>query len=248
LLKILASADIHAPRYENLFINSLEELAAEPDLVVLAGDLVDKNNVYALRNVYNLLSEKYGDKPVVAVYGNEEYRGFENKYRELYSKFMWLNDEYVILSVKGYKLGIIGTRGALDKPTTWQARNIPDIFKYYAELPARVSTLIDECRRLGTHSIILVSHYGVTYKNLKGEPESIWPHLACSRFEEVIVKKRVDLVIHGHAHNGLSEVVYINSTPVYNVSLPGRGRVVLVECKPRETVSRIGLDKWLSRS
>jgi len=244
----MASADIHAPRFEKIFVKSVEEITVSPDLIVLAGDLVDKNNALALKNIYNLLTEKFKDKPVVAIYGNEEYRGFEDKYRELYSKFAWLNDEYLVLNVKEYKIGVIGTRGALDKPTSWQSRNLPGIREYYEALPAKISQLVDEVRSTGVDVVIFISHYGVTFRNLEGEPRSIWPYLACSKLEEVIFSKNIDLVIHGHAHNGLREVTYIGSTPVYNVSLPARGRVVLIEYQPSTAKPKgRGLDRWLKR-
>ena len=57
----------------------------------------------------------------------------------------------------------------------------------------------------------------------------------------------LDLVIHGHIHRGVDELVYLDGIPVYNVSLPARGRVVYI--KFEETImskkSRVsGLDKW----
>ena len=246
MIKILATADIHSPRYTSLFMKSIREVSDKPDLVILAGDLVEKNNVVALKPIYNYLLEKYENVPIIAVYGNEEYRGFEYKYREMYSGFKWLNDEYVVLKLESYQVAVIGTRGALDKPTTWQARNIPGIYKYYSELPGKIARLIDEIRGKGVDIVILVSHYGVTYKNLEGEPKSIWPYLACSRFEKVIVEKKVDLVIHGHAHNGVREVIYLGETPVYNVSLPARGRVVFIEFEKRKihVSEKPSLDKW----
>jgi len=243
-LNIIATADIHSPRYLALFMKSFKEINVDPDLIILAGDLVEKNNVSALKPVYEFLLGKYSGKPIVAVYGNEEFRGYEYRYKELYREFIWLNDEYIVLNIKEQKVAVIGTRGALDKPTTWQARNIPGIYQYYSELPAKIAKLIDEARGKGVDTIILVSHYGVTYKDLDGEPRSIWPHLACSRFEKIIVSKEIDLVIHGHAHNGLKELVYIGKTPVYNVSLPARGRVMYIKFEKIRETRKTSLDKW----
>lgn len=244
MIKIVASADIHSPKYLDLFIKSMEQLKITPDLIILAGDLVDKNNIPAFKQIYNYLIEKFSNKPVVSVFGNEEYRGYENKYRELYSRVKWLNDEYCIIKVSSIKIGLVGTRGALDKPTTWQLRNIPGIIDYYHKLPSRISSIIDELNKQNVDLVILVSHYGVTYENLEGEPREIWFYLASRKFEEIIVNKRIDLVIHGHLHNGLKDIVYIESTPVYNVSLPARGRVYCIEIGEIQRDKTRGLEKW----
>lgn len=246
MINILATADIHSPKYLSLFMKSLKETAAKPDLIILAGDLVEKNTIPAFKPIYNALLQKYEEIPIIAVYGNEEYRGYEYRYEELYRKIIWLNDKYVILSIRNYKIAIIGTRGALDKPTTWQARNIPEIYKYYKELPNKIAELVDEVRSKNIDLVILVSHYGVTYKDLEGEPRNIWAYLASNRFENIITSKGIDLVIHGHAHNGLIEQVFIGSTPVYNVSLPARGRIMYIEFKKVMKKRKNSLEKWFT--
>lgn len=243
MLKILATADIHSPRFLELFIRSINKVRVRPDLVVLAGDLVDKNNIYALKHVYEVLVKKYSDTRIISVFGNEEYRGYEDKYREMYPSFEWLNDEYTIIELDRTKIGIIGTRGALDKPTSWQSRHMPWLYNYYRDLPLRISKMIDDIRKKNVKHIILVSHYGVTYKNLEGEPRSIWPYLACSKMEKVIRDKRIDLVIHGHTHNAVKDKINIDGVDVYNVSLPARKEVVLINFTPEKKV--FGLEKWL---
>ncbi len=244
LLKILATADIHSPRYLELFLKSLGEISTDPDIIVLAGDLVEKNNIYALKPIYEALLKKFGDKPIISIFGNEEYRGYEDRYISLYKQFKWINDEYLILEVKNTRIGIIGTRGALDKPTSWQAKHIPWITRYYRELPVKIARIIDEARSKGVDAVFLITHYGVTYKNLRGEPRNIWPYLASRRFEKIIVEKGIDLVIHGHAHNATIEKTMVNHTLIYNVALPGRERIVLINFE-KHIKEKKGLEKWL---
>ncbi|MET1159710.1 MAG: metallophosphoesterase [Thermoprotei archaeon] len=247
-IKILATSDIHAPRYTGLFFKAVKLTKIQPDIIILAGDLVEKNNVSALKPIYNYILNNFDGIPVFAVFGNEEYRGFENRYVEEYREFVWLNDEYRIVDVKETRVAIIGTRGALDKPTPWQARNIPGIASYYRELPERVSKYIDEIRTRGVNIVILVSHYGVTYNNLEGEPQQIWPYLASRRMENIIKKKHLDLVIHGHAHKAVVEMIRINNTPIYNVSLPARGRIVEITVSAKKTASTTeGLFRWIKK-
>lgn len=247
MIRILATADIHSPKYLQLFLQSLNKISSMPDIIVLAGDLVEKNNVYALRPVYNALTEKFPGKPIIAVFGNEEYRGFEEKYLELYRGIKWLNDEYTVLTLKNTRIGIIGTRGALDRPTFWQSKNIPGIHLYYLELPRKIDRMAKKLRSKGIEHLILLTHYGVTYKNLRGEPEKIWPYLASSRIEKVLLENRFDIVIHGHAHNAVFDKIEIDSVEIHNVSLPARRKIVEIIYEPFRRKHLKGLDEWLYR-
>lgn len=242
-INIAATADIHAPRFKDLFLRSLNEIDFDPDLFILAGDVVEHNNVYSFQPIYDALINRFRDVPIVSVFGNEEYKGFERRYVEKYPKLIWLNDEYIMLDVKGVKVGLVGSRGALDQPTRWQAMNMPGIVEYYRGLPKKVLEMIGVLRKSGSEVVVLVSHYGLTYRNLDGEPKDVWPYLASKRFEEMISLGRVDLAIHGHVHKGLKDVVFINGVPVYNVSLPARGRVVQINLSNK--AQKVGLEKWV---
>ena len=244
VVHVVATADIHAPKYLQLFRKALENLGNGVDLFLLAGDLVEKNNYHALREVIFLIKNKLGNIPIVACFGNEEYRGFEEKYRSLYKDIMWIDDHYHIIKVKRLKIGIIGSRGALDKPTPWQRKNMPWITNYYRELPKKLENLAKSIRDK-VDTLILLIHYGVTYKNLLGEPKAIWPYLASKRMEEIISKGYFDIVVHGHAHNAIIEKTIINSTIVYNVSLPGRKKLIRLEVSKKE-VKKEGILKWIT--
>jgi predicted phosphodiesterase len=221
---IVSTSDVHSPENLPLFLEALKNTTSEPDLVIFAGDMVDKNKVFMLKPVVEATLKRFPKSKIIAIFGNEEYRGYEKLYISLYKEVTWLNDDYIVLGDN--ELCIIGTRGALDKPTTWQMKNIPDIQKIYSELPYRIEKMALELRGHGCKKIILVSHYGVTRKNLVGEKEEIYPYLACTKFEKIIRREVFDVVIHGHVHLGAYEVVYIRDVPVYNVSLPARRKLV----------------------
>lgn len=239
VIKILATADVHSPEYLQLYVNLLKGLQEEPDLIVWAGDMVKKNNVHALRPVIEHTRKRLSRTTIVAIFGNEEYRGYEDKYMKMYNDIIWLNDNYTIMKVKGVSLGIIGTRGALDKPTTWQKKNMPWIENYYKELPNKIMGLAKEIRSK-CDILVLVSHYGVSYKNLMGENRIIWPHLASKSMEKIIRPDLFDLIIHAHAHKATIEKIVINNVPVYNVSLPAFKKLFMIEVKP----VRKGLLAW----
>jgi hypothetical protein len=52
-----------------------------------------------------------------------------------------------------------------------------------------------------------------------GEPLEIYPYLGCSRLEEPLSRYPVDVVFHGHAHNGAAEGKTMGDVPVFNVSM-----------------------------
>lgn len=223
-MDIVATSDVHSPEYLPLYLDALRRVSIEPELVLFAGDVVDKNKVLMFKPVYEATRKMFPEAKVVAVFGNEEYRGYERLYEQLYKDVTWLNDSYIVL-YEG-KLCIIGTRGGLDKPTPWQLHHIPGIDKYYAELPIKVEQIAIELRKNGCKRVLLLSHYGVTRKNLSGEKQEAYPYLACSKFERIIRKELIDIVVHGHVHLGTLEVVYLRDVPVYNVSLPARKKLV----------------------
>ncbi|MEM0224488.1 MAG: metallophosphoesterase [Desulfurococcaceae archaeon] len=224
---ILSTSDVHSPENLPLYLEALKNTSVEPDLILFAGDMVDRNRVFMLKPVIDATLKKHPNAKIIGVFGNEEYRGFEKLYVQMYKEVTWLNDEYIVLDNK--EICIIGTRGALDKPTMWQARNIPGIEKYYFQLPFKIEQMAIELRKLGCRRIILLSHYGVTHRNLAGEREESYPYLACSRFERIIKRDLFDIVIHGHVHMGIIELITIRNVPVYNVSLPARRKLVEIQ-------------------
>ena len=224
---ILATSDVHSPEYLQLYLESLKKINSNPEIVFFAGDMVDKNKVFLFQPIYEATRKKFPSAKIIAIFGNDEYRGYEKLYEHLYKDVIWLNDNYILLD--NNEIGIIGTRGALEKPTKWQAQNIPGIEKYYKELPFKIEKLAFELREKKCKKVILVSHYGVTRSNLRGEEEAHYPYLVSTLFERIIRRELFDLVIHGHVHLGQVDVVHIRGVPVYNVSLPARKRIVEIE-------------------
>jgi len=230
LTTICATSDIHSPQYLELFKKALANSTCKPDLFILAGDIVERNNIAEYRRVIELINSVHPDVPVAAVFGNEEYIGSEKEYIMRYPNVIFLHDNYRVIDTLTGRIVAVGSRGALDKPTRWQAKNMPGLIKYFRDLPDKISSLINQAASTNL-PIILVTHYGVTYRNLTGENLAIHPYLASRRMENVIVNHRnvLKAVIHGHAHNGLVESINIDSVKVYNVALPARGRIIKVE-------------------
>jgi len=74
--------------------------------------------------------------------------------------------------------------------------------------------------KLQTEKKVVVLHYSPIRATVVGEDPEIFPFLGSTRLEEPINRFRVDLVFHGHAHNGSPEGATSTGVAVHNVSLP----------------------------
>lgn len=230
-------ADVHSPVYLGLLRRALASAVERPCAVLVAGDLVERGNAAAAEPVARALGEKWPGVPVVAVPGNEDYEEVMGDIKRRTPGFKWLEDEYTILDCNGVAVAVVGTRGALDRPTRWQRRHRPHLERVYRERPRIIARLIDEARR-EADKVVVLSHYGLARATLRGEDPRIWPELYSSRMERVIVEKRPDAAVHGHAHQGTPRAV-VSGIPVYNVALPLNKRIVEVTLKP------VGLEAFL---
>lgn len=231
-LTVLATADIHSPRYIGLLSSALLKVTfRECDLLVIAGDIVDHGRVSCASQVFRLL-RRYYKGPIIAVFGNEDYENIEDMLRKSYPDVVWLNDDYCDVKVKDVKLRIIGTRGVLDRPTSWQRRNIPRVYEMYARRVKRLETLF----RDSSYPVIFVSHYAPTYETLRGEVREIWPYLGSKKLEALIRRYRPLVVIHGHAHKSVVEKSVIQGVPIYNVSLPAFHKVFRISLTIRPSL------------
>ena len=140
---VAAIGDIHSPRYLKEFKEALARFKPEKvDLLLLAGDIVNKGRVEEYPRVLEALKRKGVKCPIVACFGNEEYDEKIGRLRRMCGgEVLFLDDEKAVLEVKGIKIGIVGSRGSLDKPTVWQARNIPGIERLYRERVKKVARL-----------------------------------------------------------------------------------------------------------
>ncbi|MEM4553979.1 MAG: metallophosphoesterase [Ignisphaera sp.] len=234
MLHIVSVSDIHSPRYLPLFFASITTLRLanqKVDLIILAGDIVEKNSINNMKPVISVLNKLIDrcvvDSPIVAVFGNEEYIGFEHKYREMYPEVLWLDDEYTVIEIRGTEICIVGSRGVLKKPTIWQKKNIPDIDNLYINRLRKIRELLKICREYRLS--ILVTHYASTSITLQGELPQIHDFLGYKIIEYIDNSLRPDISIHGHAHNSTKTYAVINTTKIFNVSLPATKRITVID-------------------
>lgn len=243
-IRIASVADIHSPRNLSLFKQALASLKGDLDLFMLAGDVIYKGRVEEMVNVVNALREKFRG-PLISVFGNEEFKECEKALKEDYGGHVaWLDDESLILEIKGKKLGIVGTRGSLSRPTKWQLKNIPNITDIYAKRVGKIDSLLSN---LACDFTILISHYAVTFKTLKGENPYAWLEMGSKDVEDVINRRQPTIAIHGHAHNSKVQETEIGKTKIFNVSLPATKEVKVFELPPpaKKPASQCTLTKFL---
>ncbi len=231
-VKILATSDIHSPHFLPLFIASLSQVPFnEIELVILAGDLVDKGRIEMLKPVIEVLKKhlQNNDVPIVAVFGNEEYMDRENAFIERYPEIHWVSDSVLRLQLRsGIDICIVGSRGVLLRPTKWQSKHIPSIHEIYRERLKRLRELLRVCRD-SCQFVVLVTHYASSFVTVNGEPPSIHQYLGYPLIEHLGENEKPHLAIHGHAHNSKVLHAVVNGVPVYNVALPARKGVTLIE-------------------
>lgn len=229
MIKVAATADIHSPRNLELLKASAHRLR-EADLLILAGDLVYRGRVEAIDDLASVIRAHYTG-PAVACFGNEEFDEVKEALKERTKGFLtWLDDEALVVSIKGATVGLVGTRGCLDEPTSWQLRNIPGVRELYSRRAELVDRLLAE---LKCDYKVLVSHYAVSRETLRGERPSIWSQLGSSKMEEVIRRRGPAVAVHGHVHNGRVLSAWVGGTLVLNASLPASREVALFTLPPR---------------
>jgi len=82
-----------------------------------------------------------------------------------------------------------------------------------AALEAAATTLDADAR-------VLLLHYSPIRGTLHGEDRELYPMLGSYLFAEVADRCRVDLVVHGHAHDGTEKGATPSGIPVRNVAQP----------------------------
>ncbi len=223
MIKLALTADVHTPKYLPLLRASLQHMG-DVDLILLAGDLVYRNTYDQLSELVKTVRE-FSHASILACFGNEEYEGYEDKYREV-EGIVWLDDENLTVNVRGLNVHFIGSRGVLDRPTFWQRSHIKDIHRRYEARFLKISRMLREVK--GKY-VVVVTHYAPTYITLEGESEKAWPEMGCKRMENVIKETNPLLWIHGHAHKSTRLETWVGFTYVLNVSLPARDGIVVLD-------------------
>lgn len=237
-VKVYAVGDVHGSRYFNLFLASFKSLInSKPDLIVFAGDMVDDGNARELKMVVDSIRSRFRDIPIVAVFGNEEYHEVEEKFINEYPEVLWLNDSLTVIFINDLRVGIVGSRGVLERLTYWQKKNKPILEQVYKERPTVIRKLLSDVKKAADITIY-VSHYAPTFITVRGEPEKVLPFMGSRYVEEVLKDVKPNIAIHAHAHNSRVLEAVLDGVKIYNVSLPARKGITVINVStPKDLTS-----------
>ncbi len=224
---IAATSDVHSPKFYEDFVRAVDRMQAKPDLFILAGDMIERGHTAEeYDRVYNALFGKMSC-PIIACFGNNEFvPDIRTQIKSRMKDIRFLDGESITINFDVAHVGIVGTIGGLDNPTNWQRTNIPNIERLYQERIQAVETHLH--RMMPNYYKIVIMHYAPTYKTLVGENPNFYGGLGTRMFENVLIKEKPNLVIHGHSHRG-SKFAWLDTVPVFNVALPVNRQIVMID-------------------
>jgi Icc-related predicted phosphoesterase len=219
VVRIAAVGDVHCSKNDKGKLQPLFAQAAElADILVLAGDLTDYGYPEEAEIFVGEL-QSAPRIPTIAVLGNHDYEAGEvDRVREIICEggVTLLDGDSCEVEGVGFA-GVKGFAGGFGRGALgyWGE---PAIKQFVQEVLDEALKLESALARLRTEQRVAVLHYAPIQATVEGEPPEIFPFLGCSRLEEPLTRYPVQVVLHGHAHNGAPEGQTMNGTPVYNVS------------------------------
>jgi Icc-related predicted phosphoesterase len=227
VIRIAAAGDIHCdPHDRERIAGAFERVAAQADVVLLAGDLTTHGRPEEAEVLAEVCREL--PVPVVAVLGNHDWHSDRTaEVTELLTAagISVLDRSSVVLSVAGISVGVVGVKGFMGGFGGQMANfGEPLVRACYAEVTEDVEALNRGLETVGATQIrVVLLHYSPVADTLEGEPPGIWAFLGSERLAAPIAAHRPDVVLHGHSHSGTFEGC-IGPVPVYNVAVHVIGR------------------------
>ena len=228
MLRVAAAGDLHASeatrgRVERAF----EVVAAEADVILLAGDLTTTGELEQAR----VLADACGglEIPVFAVLGNHDFHaGHADEITRLLDDagVHMLDRSWCTCDVGGLELGVVGAKGFVGG---FPGSALPDfgepiLREVYAETTREAEAIARGLQEIVHCDLrIVLLHYAPVEATIVGEPEGVHVMLGSDRLATPIAEYGADLVLHGHAHAG-SFRGCIGKIPVYNVAVHVTGR------------------------
>jgi Icc-related predicted phosphoesterase len=220
-LRIAATADIHYGKHSKGKATDLFERASKAaDLLLICGDVTD----YGLPEEAELLAadiRAHARLPVVSVLGNHDFESAQPAAVRAAleaANVTVLDGEAIEIDGNGFA-GVCGFGGGFGRRML-NAWGEPLIKSFVQEAIDQAVRLEQALAKLQTERRIVLLHYSPIRATVQGEDPEIFPFLGSTRLEEPINRFRVDLVLHGHAHNGTQDGATATGIPTHNVSLP----------------------------
>ena len=228
MIRIAAAGDLHASeatreRVEHAF----ETVAAESDVILLAGDLTTTGEPEQAQVVADACRGL--DVPVFAVLGNHDFHA--GRTDELAAVVEdagvhVLDRSWRTCEIDDLVLGVVGAKGFVGG---FPGSVLPDfgeplLREVYAETTREADAIARGLQEIVHCDLrIVLLHYAPIQATVEGEPEGIHVMLGSDRLATPIAEYGADLVLHGHAHAGSFQGC-IGKIPVYNVAVHVTGR------------------------
>jgi Icc-related predicted phosphoesterase len=220
-LRIAAIADIHYGKHSRGQLHDVfAEISRSADVLLLCGDLTDFG---LAEEAEQLASDLRGAVriPMIGVLGNHDFESAEN---ELVLKVLdqagvcMLDGDAIEVDGVGFA-GVCGFAGGFGRRmlNAWGEALMKQFVQEAIDHAVRLEQGL---AKLQTEKKIVMLHYSPIRDTVVGESPEIFPFMGSSRLEEPINRFRVNVVFHGHAHNGTSDGVTSTGIPVFNVSAP----------------------------
>jgi hypothetical protein len=218
-VRLAALADLHCrvgsgPEVRRL----LEGVGGEADALVLPGDLTDTGLPAEMLELLDPLAELA--LPVVAVLGNHDHESDQaERLAHMLAEAGIRVLEGSVCEIDG--VGFVGTKGFCGG---FDGRMVQPFGE--RTLKTFIQASIDEAVQLENALArledcprrVAVLHYAPVPQTLAGESPELYPFLGSSRLASALDRRRVDLIVHGHAHHGSPEGRTPGGIPVHNVS------------------------------
>jgi Icc-related predicted phosphoesterase len=224
MIRIAAVGDLHyGLGSKDILRPSLEHLPQRADLLLLAGDLTRCGGTEEIKVLAEDL--RGGQIPVVAVLGNHDYHaGREQEIRRILEAagVHVLEGDGIALEIDGVRVGIAGTKGFGGGFRGAHGSDFgePEMKAFVGHTKMLSDRLERALDALQADLRIALLHYSPIEATLEGERLEIYPFLGSYLLAEAIDNSGADLVVHGHAHNGVEKGRTAAGIPVRNVAQP----------------------------
>jgi Icc-related predicted phosphoesterase len=235
-LRIAAAGDIHVGTGSwRDVLTSFARLPETADVLLLAGDLTETGHPVEAELLADAMS---GVRiPKVAVLGNHDYH--QDRQAEIataleQSGVAVLEGDVSELTVRDTRVGIAGVKGfggGFPRAMLFEFGE-PEMKAFVRHTRASAATLESALGRLDSDVRIALLHYSPVEQTLVPDSIGMYPFLGSYFFGEVVDRCGVDLVVHGHAHDGSEKGKTPGGIPVRNAAMQVTGRPYVVYCIP----------------
>lgn len=217
-MRIAALGDLHCRTSGNEELKAVfDSLAAEAELVILAGDLTDTG---LPQEMEALLDTLRGIRiPILAVLGNHDHE------HDCPGDLIRMLEEGGIRVLDGScaevnGVGFAGVKGFCGGFGERVVQPFGErlIKQFVDEGKSEAARLGRSLADLHTPRKIAVLHYSPVEETLAGEPREIFAFLGACWLGDELDRNGADFAVHGHAHGGSPEGRTRQNIPVYNVS------------------------------